>query len=105
MWNSAKNTLLLPVSLYINDAIDIYKSVDFFNGLVSLEINKNTGIKEKYRFTHIDTTGIESERLKDCTQYKINPSEFECKILLDGSKYCPSNNRYVPSYCYADSPI
>ena len=106
MWNSKKNNLLLPVNLYKNDKISTYKHIDFFNWMVSLNIDKDNWIKENYRITHLDTIGLKENRLKDCSKYNVNSDELECKILLDWSKYCPSNNRnYVPTYCYADSPI
>ena len=106
MWNSKKNNLLLPVNLYKNDKINIYKHIDFYNWMVSLNINKNTWINENYRITHLDTVNLKDDRLKNCSKYKVSSEELECKILLDWTKYCPSSNRkYVPSYCYADSLI
>ena len=106
MWNKWKNNLLLPVTLYKNDKTNIYRNIDFFNWLVSLNIDKNNWIKENYRLTHIDTSNLEAERIKDCANYKVPKEELECKILLDWTKYCPSSNvTYVPTYCYSDSLI
>jgi hypothetical protein len=31
MWNAAKNTLLLPATLYKNDDDDMYNRKDYFN--------------------------------------------------------------------------
>jgi hypothetical protein len=55
MWNAAKNLLLLPSTIYVNKSKDSYEHIDFFNGLVALSINKDFGIAEKYRISHIDT--------------------------------------------------
>jgi len=107
MWNAAKNTLLLPATLYKNDADDMYKRKDYFNGLVVVNIDKDSGIKEKARITHIDKTGLEEMRKKDCSRYiEKEKKEPECRKLLDGTTYCKQlNYRYVPEYCFADSSI
>jgi len=42
MWKSDDNTLLLPMTLKKNDKNDQYRVVDFFQGLVSIDIDKNT---------------------------------------------------------------
>ncbi|MCT4617467.1 MAG: beta-propeller domain-containing protein [Candidatus Gracilibacteria bacterium] len=107
MWNAAKNTLLLPATLYKNDDDDMYNRKDYFNGLVVVDINKDSGIKEKARITHIDTTGLEQMRKNDCSKYiKKEKEEPECRKLIDGTEYCKSlNYRYVPEYCYADSTL
>jgi len=55
MWNSDKNLLLLPASIYTNESKESYAHTDFFNGLLALNIDKNSGISEKYKITHIDT--------------------------------------------------
>ena len=112
MWNANKNLLFLPVTLYTKfttdtKSKDYYRNKDFFQGLVTLEIDKDSGISEKYRITHIDYTNIEEERLKECTKYSTpEPVEQECTKLIDGSTYCPPvRRRYVPKYCYADSSL
>jgi inhibitor of cysteine peptidase len=108
MWNSNKNLLLLPASIYTNESKDSYKHVDFFNGLLVLNIDKSSGINEKYKITHIDTNWLKEKRALECKKYLNRWEEegTECKELSDGSAYCPSKrNYYIPSYCYADSTL
>jgi len=69
MWNASKNTLLLPVTLKESSTDDLYRSIDFFNGLLSVQIEKNTGIKEISRLTHIDTSSAEQSRIQECSKY------------------------------------
>jgi len=54
VWNSAKKTLLIPASLYVNDPLQEYQRIDFYNGLLSIEI-KPEGITKNAQVTHIDT--------------------------------------------------
>mgnify|MGYP001942307953 CR=1 FL=1 len=105
MWKAEDNTLLLPMTLKKNHKDDQYRAIDFFQGLVSIDIDKDAWIKENYKITHIETGDIESERIKECSKYTVKDEESECTKLLDGSLYCPVKNRYVPKYCYAESPI
>ena len=106
IWNKVKNILLLPVTLYKNDAVDNYKRIDFFNWLSVIKITKDE-IKEKARVTHIDKIGLEEKRQKECEKYTVKDSEeTECRELLDGTTYCPpQRNIYIPEYCYKDSTI
>jgi len=107
MWNSNKNLLFLPATLYTKFSKTDYRNKDFFQGLVTLNIDKNSGITEKYRLTHIDYKIAEEKRLEDCSKYTVKePEEQECRKLIDGSTYCPPvQRRYVPKYCYADSTV
>jgi hypothetical protein len=41
MWNKKKNLLLLPASLYKNESKDSYKHIDFFQGLIAVNIEKS----------------------------------------------------------------
>ncbi len=106
MWNTNKKLLLLPATLYKNESKDSYKHIDFFQGLVAINIDKNSGIKEKYRITHIDTSWLEEQRKKDCERYLKPKTETKCRKLIDWTEYCPpKTTSYVPEYCFADSPI
>ena len=106
MWNTAKNTLLLPAQLYVNSPDDYYKRIDFYQGLFALEINKDTWISEKYRVSHIDMSDIEKQRTDECAKYSQKQEESNCKLLLDGTQYCSAKTySYVPQYCFADSNI
>jgi len=107
MWNADKKLLFLPATLYTKFNKTDYRNKDFFQGLVTLNIDKNSGISEKYRLTHIDYDTIEEKRLEECKKYSApEQKEQECKKLIDGSTYCPPvRQRYVPPYCYADSTV
>ena len=104
MWNANKNLLLLPATIYTNESEDSYKHIDFFNWLIALTINKDFGIAEKYKISHIDTEWLEEKRIEECKKYSQD-EETNCRELLDGSTYCPPISKYVPEYCYANTPI
>lgn len=82
MWNAAQNTLLLPATLYSNYEGEQYRYNDYFNGMLAVEIDAETGISEKYRLTHIDSTDIEAQRLKECSQYSTEKQEPVCHELI-----------------------
>jgi len=107
IWNSAKNILLLPMTIQLNTTKTSYDVIDYFNWLVAFDINKNTWIKQKYKITHIDTSWLKEKKDIECKTYSEEQKKSsECKILLDWSKYCPSNNYYyIPNYCYKDSTL
>jgi len=105
MWNSDKQKLFLPATLYKNSEDDIYRNIDYFNGLLTINIDKDKWISEDYRISHIDTKWLEEERIKECSKYTWNSWE-KCHTLLDWSEYCePVSRTYVPKYCYKDSSI
>jgi len=107
VWDASRNTLLLPATLY--ERGEDYRNTDFYNGLFSINIDKDQGIEVESKITHIDTTWLEEERIQECSKYSDQEEEeLECKELLDGTLYCPSSKNtrsYVPNYCFADSPI
>ncbi len=105
VWNSDRKTLLLPATLYERD--DNYKTTDYYNGLFSLNIDSKTGIRLLWKTSHIDMTGIEEEREKECSKYSGSSADPVCKELLNGEMYCetPRENRYVPNYCYKDASV
>ncbi len=107
MWNKNKKLLLLPATIYKNESKNSYKHKDFFQGLVAINIDKDTWIKEKYRITHIDTKWLEQQREKECNKYDNQVVEKQkCRKLLNWTEYCPPvRNVYIPEYCYADSTI
>lgn len=104
MWNSNENKLFLPVTLYKKDSEDIYRNIDFFQWLLTLDINKNTWINESYRISHIDTTWLEEKRIEECSKYTSTATE-RCYTLLDWTRYCEPTYNYVPKYCVKDSTI
>jgi len=52
IWNENKNTLLLPATLYEKD--DNWRTTDYYNGLFSVNIDKNKGINVLDQTSHID---------------------------------------------------
>ena len=106
MYKANDNKLFLPVTLYKNDEIEEYRHIDFYQWMLAMTVDKDNGIKENYRISHMDTSGIEEQRKEECMKYSWVDSEPKCVKLIDGSEYCESSSRrYVPKYCYADSPI
>ena len=105
MWNENKKDLFLPMTLRINDSTDQYRAVDFFQGLVSINIDESKWISENYKITHLDTNNLESEREKECSKYTSTDEETNnCKELINWELYCPKKTyNYVPNYCYKDS--
>lgn len=103
------NQLLLPMTLKQSAPDDKYRSIDFFQGLVSLEVNKDSGITEQYKISHMDTSDLEKKRELDCEKYAPKEEEEEvCVDLIGGGQYCSSKKKsynYVPKYCYAESPL
>ena len=105
MWNANKNMLLLPAKIFINSPDDQYKKIDFYQGLFGFEINKDTGITQKYKTTHIDFSNLETKRENLCNKYSQTDDQT-CKELIDGTMYCTQKTQqYVPTYCYADSSL
>ncbi len=106
MWKASDKKLFLPVTLYGNNWVDLYRYTDFFNGLVTLSIDKDAWIKEDYRVTHIDTTWLEAEREKECSVYTKQTTQSSCVKLINWEQYCEDRvYNYVPTYCYAESKI
>lgn len=106
MWKASGNKLFLPVTLYKNDKNDIYRNIDFFQGLVTMTINKDTWIKENFRITHLDISNAEEKRNKECVKYTKENIEKKCVKLIGWGEYCEdAEYMYVPKYCYENSPI
>ncbi|MCK9272177.1 beta-propeller domain-containing protein [Candidatus Gracilibacteria bacterium] len=106
-WQSSKKLLFLPATLYINasDYSTSYRNIDVFQGSLAINIDKDIGIKEKARVTHIDPTGLEQERTKECATYANVDTTPECEKIIGGGEYCPPVSQYIPTYCYQSSPI
>ncbi len=107
VWNDARKRLLLPVNLYQKD--ESWKTQDYFNGLLDIEIEKLWGITLKNKITHIDITWLEERRIEECKKYTL-PTEPECRELVSGEQVCQGigqviDSRYIPQYCYADTSV
>ena len=109
MWNADKKLLFLPATLYTKFNQTDYRNKDFFQWLLTLSIDKDSGISEKYRVSHIDNAVIEEERVKECSKYSwtTSNSEPECHELIGWGEVCDvqQKRQYVPTYCYADSTV
>lgn len=104
-WNSETWDLFLPATLKETDPEDMYRSIDYFQGLISLNVNKDNWIEENYRITHINTENLEEERVAECEEY-VAPVEEECYTLIWWGEFCQNTKHvYVPKYCYEKSPI
>ena len=105
VWNKNRNTLLLPATLYEKD--DSWRTLDYFNGLFAIEIDKDSGIEVLNKTTHIDISGIEEKRNLECSKYTSN-AEPKCRELINGDMYCEDESqstRNVPNYCFKDASI
>lgn len=102
VWDKSKKMLYLTSTLYTsaNDKNEIYRNSDVFQWTVAINIDAKTGIKEKARISHIDTTWLEEARQKECKQYANTTSKPQCVKVIGGWEYCPPVNTYVPPYCY-----
>jgi hypothetical protein len=105
VWNKERKTLLLPAALYEKD--DSWRTLDHYNGLFSIKIDKDSGIQVENKTTHIDTSGVEEKRLTECSKY-TQTGEPICKETVNGEIICEDEdqyNGYVPNYCYKDSSV
>jgi len=82
MWKSDSKKLFLPVTLYKNAEDDMYRHIDFFQWLVSMTIDKDSGIKENFRLTHLDTDWAEEKRKEECSKYSPDSLEKKCVQLI-----------------------
>lgn len=105
VWNKDRKTLLLPATLYERDAN--YMTTDYYNGLFALKIDAASGISLLGKTSHIDLSGVEEARQKECSGYTASTGEPVCKELLNGEISCvsPNENRYIPNYCYKDATL
>jgi inhibitor of cysteine peptidase len=105
VWNKDRNTLLLPATLYEKD--DSWRTTDYYNGLFSIKIDKESGIQVEDKISHIDISWLEEKRLDECKKYSSN-WEPTCRETVNGDMICEDQDEYrwyVPNYCYKDSSI
>lgn len=106
MWNSSKNTLLLPITEKISSPNDHYKIIDYFQWMYSFDIDAQNGISQNYKISHLNYDEIQDERNQECKKYSQDLEQQVCKTLIDGTQYCTkTTSTYIPSYCYIDSTI
>ena len=101
--------LFIPVTLRKNSPNDIYTTIDFFQGLISINIDDSKWISQNYKITHIDTSSLEENRRKECNSYiekNNNNEDWQCQQLINWDLYCPRKTySYIPKYCYKNSTI
>lgn len=105
VWNKDRKILLLPATLSEKD--NSWRTIDYYNGLFAIEINKTTGIEVKNKTTHIDISELEAKRTQECSKYT---SQWEpvCRELINGELYCEdesTRNQRIPNYCFKDASI
>jgi len=106
MWKAKDNKLFLPATLYINDELEQYRHLDFFQWLITMTIDKDDGIKEDFRLSHINYSWLEKERQKECLKYTKENTEKKCVKLIGWWEYCEAvKYSYIPKYCYENSSI
>jgi len=91
--------------LYEKD--DSWRTLDYYNGLFAIEIDKDQGIEVQNKTTHIDISGVEEKRKQECSKYDSN-WEPTCRELLNGELYCEEEKEYtgrVPNYCFKDASV
>lgn len=105
IWNQSKNTLLLPATLYEKN--DNWVTTDYYSGLFSIEIDKNSWIEVQDQISHIDMDGVEEKRQEECSKYSWSTGEPVCRELISWELHCEVEDdyRYVPNYCYKDATI
>jgi hypothetical protein len=76
---------------------------------MSFKVDKDSGIEEQYKISHMDISNLEAQRTQDCSKYAPKEEEEKtCVDLIGGGQYCSSKKQsynYVPKYCYAESPL
>lgn len=107
VWDDNRKILLLPAQLMDQNQVT-YQYNYAWQGLLALKIDKNTGISQEAKITHIDMSGIAEKRKADCAQYVTPVTEEKCYThIVTGEKIClkPQDNpanQTIPTYCYAE---
>lgn len=85
-----------------------YQFTSAWQGLLALKIDKNSGITQEAKITHIDMTGIAQKRREECAKYGAPSKEEKCYThIVTGEKIClkPQDNpenQAIPLYCYSE---
>jgi inhibitor of cysteine peptidase len=106
VWDATNKNLLLPVQL-LDQNITTYENLTAWQWLMVVGIDKNAGIAEKARISHIDMTGIAEKRKKACAAYGSVSHEKKCFThVTTGEKTCldPSevSGQKIPLYCFSE---
>ena len=107
VWDESRRILLLPVQL-MDQNLMTYQFTSAWQGLLALKIDKNTGINQEAKITHIDMTGIAQKRREECAKYSAPSKEEKCYThIVTGEKICMKpqdnpENQSIPLYCYSE---
>lgn len=107
VWDASRNILLLPAQL-MDQNLTTYQYTSAWQGLLALKIDKNTGITQEAKITHIDMTGIDQKRKEECAKYSTPTTQEKCFThIVTGEKIClkPQDNpenQTIPLYCFAE---
>jgi inhibitor of cysteine peptidase len=107
VWDNARKTLLLPTQLMEQNQ-STYQYNYAWQGLLALKIDKNSGINEETKITHIDMSGIAQKRKEECSKYAPSTTEEKCYThIVTGEKICIKpqdnpDNQTIPLYCYSE---
>ncbi len=107
VWDESRRILLLPAQL-MDQNLTTYQFTSAWQGLLALKIDKNSGINQEAKITHIDMTGIAQKRRDECAKYGAPSKEEKCYThIVTGEKIClkPQDNpenQAIPLYCYSE---
>lgn len=107
VWDASRRILLLPAQL-MDQNMNTYQFTSAWQGLLAIKIDKNTGINQEAKITHIDMSGIAEKRREECAKYAQKTTEEKCYThIVTGEKICmkPQDNpanQSIPLYCYSE---
>jgi len=106
VFDKSKKILYLPATIYtkLDKNSEDYRYKDVFVWTKVVKVDIKSWLKELASITHLDTAWLEVKRLEECKKY-TNTKEQKCVKLIFWEEYCPANNTYIPTYCYADSTL
>ena len=106
VWNARNNLLMFPAQLMEQDTSS-YRYTSGWQGALILQVDKDAGIEEQVRITHIDMSEIGEKRKEECAKYGPTDTEVKCYThVTTGEEICVEPAReeygYVPEYCFAE---
>lgn len=101
VWNKNRKMLLMPATLYERD--EEWKTLDYYNGLFAIKIDKDSWIQVQSTTTHIDIVDAEKDRKKDCEKYWEIKKKYICEDLVWWN--CELLDSNIPYYCNAQATI
>lgn len=107
VWDAYKHILLIPAQL-MDQNQTTYQYNYAWQWLLAIKVDKNSGISQEAKISHIDMTGIAEKRKEECSKYALPVSGEKCYThIVTGEKIClkPQDNpenQNIPTYCYAE---